>query len=69
MEQAEEIAARDAESENKRVEWKAEAAKELENWHAKQNEVINIHLYGKRIDNLITWQFNEILLCNEQIRQ
>ena len=51
------------------MEWKAEAAKELENWHAKQNEVINIHLYGKRIDNLITWQFNEILLCNEQIRQ
>jgi hypothetical protein len=39
LEQAEEIAARDAESEEKRAEWKAEAAKELENWHAKQNEV------------------------------
>ena len=39
LEQAEEIAARDAESEAKRAEWKSEAARELDSWHSKQNEV------------------------------
>jgi len=48
LEQAEEIAARDAESEEKRAEWKAEAARELENWHSKQNEVLAKTKAGNR---------------------
>jgi len=40
QEQEEQIAVRDAEAETKRLEWKAEAAKELETWHAKQQEVL-----------------------------
>jgi len=46
--QAEEIAARDAEAEAKAAEWKAEAAKELENWHAKQNDVFEKTKAGNR---------------------
>ena len=38
-EQAELIAVRDQEAETRRQEWKAEAAKELDSWHSKQEEV------------------------------
>lgn len=48
QEQAEQISARDAEAETKCAEWKAEAAKELENWHGKQNEVLAKTRSGNR---------------------
>jgi len=40
QEQQEQISARDTEAETKRQEWKTEAAKELANWHSKQEEVL-----------------------------
>lgn len=47
-EQAELIAVRDQEAETKRQEWKAEAAKELDSWHSKQEEVLTKNKAGNR---------------------
>ena len=39
IDQAEEISERDTEAEKTMQDWRAGALKELDNWHAKQNEV------------------------------
>jgi len=47
-EQAEEIAARDADSEVQKEEWKAAAKQELEDWYARQNDVLDKNKAGNR---------------------
>jgi len=47
-EQAEEIAARDADSEVQKEEWKAAAKQELEDWYARQNDVLDKNKTGNR---------------------
>lgn len=47
-EQAEEIAARDADSEVQKEEWKGAAKQELEDWYARQNDVLDKNKTGNR---------------------
>jgi len=47
-EQAEQIAVRDAEAEAKRKDWKEEAAKDLDDWNTRQNDVLSKNKVGNR---------------------
>ena len=47
-EQAEEIAARDADSARQKEDWKEAAKRELENWYTKQNDVLDKNKTGNR---------------------